>query len=543
MSCAYRNLCPRGCATREWGESPGRTFASRTSFERSWSTLRATLAALALAVAVPTAALGTDGAAVQPISFNRDIRPILADTCWHCHGPGRQEGGVRFDMRQSATVESESGIVPIVPGDPDSSEAIRRIFSDDSSEQMPPPGSNKVLTSDQKETIRCWIAEGAEYESHWAYRPLRRPVVPGTSGHPIDCFVEAGLHRASLDFNVEAERALLLRRLSFDLTGLPPSPGEIGAFVSGAENYDEAVDRLLASPRFAERQAQFWLDAVRFADTRGFHSDEEFPIWPYRDYVLHAFDDNLPFDVFTREQLAGDLLPGATAQQKVASAFNRLNRTSVESGIQEKEYLAKYGADRVRTLGTVWLGQTVGCAECHDHKYDPIKQSDFYALKAFFAELKYPGATGGQLDLPSEVQSNQLTVLTKAIARVETELTALAETLRSQRLTCERQLLDDSADGHLEWVFPLPISAQATNGVQLKVYDSEPIDSEFVYDSSQYVRRWVGNGIVEAAGANPDTSTYEVRIKPGEGRWSQLGLEVFADARLSGNIRARSTLR
>lgn len=475
---------------------------------------------------------------VEPISFNRDIRPIMSDTCWHCHGPGHQEAGLRLDIRERATRESESGIIPIVPGDSESSEAIRRIFSNEGWESMPPPDSHKTLTSRQKELLRRWVDEGAKYEQHWSYTPLLRPGPPANV-HPIDAFIEKTLAAKGLQFAPEASPNTLLRRVTLDLTGLPPTPEEVSRYLSGKISYEAVVDHLLSSPQFAERMAASWLDAVRFADTRGFHSDDEYPIWPYRDYVLEAFHENMPFDQFSREQLAGDLLPDPTQRQKLSSAFNRLNRTSIEGGIQEKEYLAKYDADRVRTVGMVWLGQTIGCAECHDHKYDPIAQQDFYALKAFFADLKYPGATGGVLRLSSPEQEQELTQLKSQQDDAKTKLERAILELSSEREQWEKEAVRHAIEGKAFWKVQKPIAVHADNKVQLHVFNDEIIQSEFSYQGSTYVRTWSGNGIIEASGANPDNAVYEIKLQPGAGTWHQLGVEVFYNDALPGSSFAR----
>ena len=304
-------------------------------------------------------------------------------------------GGFRLDLREEALKPQMQG-TPIVPGDPDHSEIIERIFEKDSGRIMPPVYAHNELSPAQKETFRRWVAQGAKYESHWAYQPIHRPALPATAKpgtNPIDAFIQARLAREGLKPSPEADRRTLIRRVSLDLTGLLPSPEEVAAFEADRSPtaYEKLVDRLLASPEYAEQQAIHWLDAVRYADSAGFHSDGTRPIWPYRDYVLRAFRDNKPFDDFTREQLAGDMVPNATVDQKVAAAYNRLTRSSAEGGLQPKEYFAKYGADRVRDLGTVWLGTSIGCAECHNHKFDPVLTKDFYSLKAFFADIKEDG--------------------------------------------------------------------------------------------------------------------------------------------------------
>ena len=331
-------------------------------------------------------------AAGERLSFNRDIRPIMSDTCFHCHGndAGTREAGLRLDVREAAVGETESGLVPIVPGDPDSSGIIQRIF--DAADPMPPESAHKPLSDEQKALLRRWVAEGAEYEPHWAYAALNRPPVPGEAGlHPIDAFLRARLDQAGLAPAPEADPHQLERRLCLDLTGLPP---EAALPPASRPAPADLVDTLLASPHFGERMAVWWLDIARYADTVGFHGDQNQRIFPYRDYVIDAFNRNKPFDEFTREQLAGDLLPNPTPEQLVATGYNRLNMMTREGGAQPREYLAKYGAERVRSVAAAWFGSTFGCAECHDHKFDPITARDFYELQAFFADVKQYGVYG-----------------------------------------------------------------------------------------------------------------------------------------------------
>ena len=353
-----------------------------------------------LPLVAPLLVAGLLGAAesADTVRFNRDIRPIMSDTCFHCHGfdPKSRKGGLRLDLRDDALKAGKSGAIAIVPGKPEESEVIKRLFTKDEEDVMPSKESHKTLTAAQKDLFRRWVAQGAVYEPHWAYKPLEAPTVPALPAggkNPIDAFIGAKLAEKKLSPSAEATKERLLRRVSLDLTGLPPTPAETAAFLSdnSADAYEKQVDRLLASPRFGERMAVWWLDVARFADTVGYHGDQNQRIYPYRDYVIDAFNTNKPFDVFTREQLAGDLLPNPTEEQLVASGYNRLNMMTREGGAQVKEYLAKYGAERVRSVSNAWLGSTFGCAECHDHKFDPIKSADFYTLQAFFADVKQWG--------------------------------------------------------------------------------------------------------------------------------------------------------
>ena len=358
------------------------------------------------------------------LEFNRDIRPILSDHCFRCHGPdkGHRKAKLRLDLREVA-LEREA----FVPGKPEESELIRRINAIGTDDLMPPEDMHKPLSPAQKDLLKRWIVEGAEYQPHWAYIVPKRPVVPAASNqfsvssvqnrksdrttggklmtdslntenssqsrNPIDAFIRRELEVRKIRPSPEADRRTLLRRLSLDLIGLPPTPEETELFLKdkSPNAYEKQVERLLASPHYGERMAATWLDLARYADTVGYHGDQNQNVFPYRDYVINAFNANKPFDQFTIEQLAGDLLPNPTVEQKTATAFNRLNMMTREGGAQPKEYLAKYAGDRVRTVSTTWLGSTMGCAECHDHKYDPFSAKDFYSLAAYFADVKQWG--------------------------------------------------------------------------------------------------------------------------------------------------------
>ncbi len=358
--------------------------------------LRPTRFVLTGLIALLAARLSAGDPAGGKIEFNRDIRPILSDNCFRCHGPDKNQrkAKLRLDVREVA-LEREA----FVPGKPDASEMVRRINTTNEDDVMPPPDMHKVLTKAQKELLAKWIAQGAEYQAHWAYIPPKRPTVPEIQNskfklqNPIDAFVLNALDARKIQPSPEADRATLLRRLSLDLIGLPPTPEEVTAFLKdkSPRAYEKQVDRLLASPHFGERMAAPWLDLARYADTVGYHGDQPQNVFPYRDYIINAFNANKPFDQFTIEQLAGDLLPNPTVEQKVATGFNRLNMMTREGGAQDKEYLAKYAADRVRTVSGTWLGSTMGCAECHDHKYDPFSTKDFYQMEAYFADLKQWG--------------------------------------------------------------------------------------------------------------------------------------------------------
>lgn len=375
------------------------------------------------------------------LQFNRDIRPILAENCYPCHGPDKnhREADLRLDVPDVA-----SALGAIVAGDPEASELVRRIESDDPSEMMPPQESHKSLTPSQIQLLRQWIRDGAAYERHWAYVPPVRPQV-ADGMHPIDALVKKKLTPLNLHASAEADRRTLIRRLSFDLLGLRPTPQEVNDFVDDPrpDAWDRLVERLLDSPHFGERMAQGWLDAVRYADTIGYHSDNPQAVWPYRDYVIQSFNENKPFDQFTIEQLAGDLLPSPTQEQLVASCFNRLLLTTEEGGAQAKDYEARMLADRVRAVGTVWLGQTLGCSQCHDHKFDPVTQHDFYSLGAFFADIDEPiiGRREAGMALTTSEEAAKLSALRTAAEELRLQYDAMSPELAAAAAAWERAVL------------------------------------------------------------------------------------------------------
>ena len=356
------------------------------------------IAAVAFAAALAGCGGGHPDDLPDQVEFNRHVRPILSDRCFTCHGPdpGTREAELRLDLREVATALREGyERRAIEPGDPGDSELMRRVHSTDPDVRMPPPGTRKPLSHQEIALLEKWIADGAEWQQHWFYIPPQKREPPATEigpvRNPIDAFVGARLERAGRRFSPPADPATLARRLSFDLVGLPPSYDQVQRFESDPASYDALVESLLDSPHFGERMAIMWLDLVRYADTDGYHSDLHRNISPYRGYVIRAFNSNKPFDQFTREQIAGDLLPHATSEHVVAAAFNRLGQATKEGGSQPKEYLAKYAGDRVRTVSVAWMGSTVGCAECHDHKFDPFTQADFYRFASFFADISEKG--------------------------------------------------------------------------------------------------------------------------------------------------------
>ncbi|MBX7207329.1 MAG: PSD1 and planctomycete cytochrome C domain-containing protein [Verrucomicrobiaceae bacterium] len=378
------------------------------------------------------------------LSFNRDIRPILSDNCFYCHGPdkNRRKAELRLDVREEALAKKA-----FEPGKPDASELIKRLFTRDEDDVMPPPDSHKTLSAKQKDTLKQWIAEGAKYEMHWAFIPLRLAEVPRNGAlqaptavenhrslNAIDYFIRERLAQEGLKPSPEASKETLIRRVTLDLTGLPPTIAEVDAFLADTspQAYERVVDRLLKSPHYGERMAIDWLDAARYADSNGYQVDRDRELWPWRDWVIKAFNANMPFDEFTIEQIAGDLLPNATADQKIATGFHRNHMLNEEGGVLADEFLAEYTADRVETTAAVWLGQTFSCARCHDHKFDPFTQRDYYSMKAFFHNVseKGVGAYGSPirinappfLRLPTAEQTTKLAALETGIAAANKQL-------------------------------------------------------------------------------------------------------------------------
>jgi hypothetical protein len=428
----------------------------------------------------------------KPLDYTRDIKPILSSQCYACHGPdeGKRKAKLRFDDRASAVKKA------IVPGKADESPLIERIISDDPDEMMPPPESKRSpLTKEQAELFKRWINEGAKFQAHWAYVKPVRPAVPiiknkAWARNPLDYFIAAEHERQGLKPAAQADRITLVRRLSLDLRGLPPSVEEVERFVndSSADAYEKLVERLLESKSHGERMALTWLDLVRFADSAGYHSDNHRDITLYRDYVIQAFNSNKPFDQFTLEQLAGDLLPDPGREQIIASGYNRLLMTTEEGGAQAKEYLAKYSADRVRNTSAVWLGSTMGCSECHNHKFDPFTTTDFYRLAAFFADLKET-AVGRQeqTPLPTPEQKQKLDVIEKHIASLQETPGNRAPQLESAQADWEQRTHDDLMAATMGWMTPKPAKLTSSGGSTLTIQE----------DLS-----------VLASGANPDHDNY-----------------------------------
>jgi hypothetical protein len=402
------------------------------------------------------------------VQYNRDVRPILADKCFHCHGPdaATRQAELRLDQHESATVDRGDYRV-IQAGRPAMSELIGRVVSTDDDERMPPPDSGDALSADEVEILRQWIENGAAYQKHWSFIPPIRPALPPVTAETwpkngIDRFVLAQLERNGHKPSAEASTEMLIRRVTLDLTGLPPTLDEIDTFQQAAmQDPDTAcadlVDRLLKSPRYGEHMAVRWLDAARYADTNGYFTDNDRTMWPWRDWVIKAFNRNMPFDQFTIEQLAGDLLPGSTIDQKIATGFNRNHMVNNETGIIEEEFRVEYVVDRVDTTSTVWMGLTLGCARCHDHKYDPVSQKDFYRFFAFFNNVPEKGLSGSSgnaapiLKIPVSDLQTQLDQARQEVAAAEQEFATIQQELESAQSTWEQtaiaRLPDPTADG------------------------------------------------------------------------------------------------
>jgi len=361
-------------------------------------------------------------AQTKPVDFNRDIRPILSDTCFACHGPDEQtqQAGLRLDTKEGAFAD-RGGYQVIIAGKAAESRLFQRVSAKEENLRMPPPTADRKLTQQQIDLLRRWIDEGARWETHWAYSPPKRSALPSVKNpawakNAIDAFILSRLEREGLKPSPEANRTTLLRRLSFDLTGLPPTTAELDAFLADTspDAYEKQVDRLLRSPRYGERMAMQWLDLSRYADTHGYHIDSHRDMWHWRGWVIDSFNRNLPFDQFTTQQLAGDLLPNATPEQKLATGFSRNHMINFEGGAIPEEYQTEYVVDRVETTSAVWMAMTMGCARCHDHKYDPIRQKDFYRFFAFFNTIPEKGLDGTMgnaqpmIQLPSAEQAAEL---------------------------------------------------------------------------------------------------------------------------------------
>jgi hypothetical protein len=464
-------------------------------------------------------------AAAPAVDFARDIRPILSDRCFACHGPDESKRmvGLRLDTEEGAK-KPRGPRTPIVPGDAAASEILKRVAPENPARRMPPPYSDrKPLTEKEVATLRAWIEQGAKWQGHWSFTPPVRSAEPAVQNrtwvrNPIDSFILARLEREGLAPSPEADRARLLRRVSFDLTGLPPTLAELDSYLAdrSPDAYEKAVDRLLASPRYGERMAVDWLDAARYADTHGYQTDPAKEMWPWRDWVINAFNRNLPFDRFTVEQLAGDLLPNATLDQKIATGFQRNHRINAETGAIAEEFEAENLVDRASTVGTVWLGLTVGCARCHDHKYDPISARDFYSLLAFFNGVDEVG-NGGTADgrgnykpflrLPAPELEAQLAAKDAELKPARAKLAKIDKRLEPRQRAWEPNALSYQP----KWEVLTPANLKADHGVTLRA---------------------LPDGSVLAGGAMPPSSIFELTATTKLRNITAFRLEQIPDASL-----------
>ena len=486
-----------------------------------------------IAVSVSVAAAGDDAPIPAKVEFNRDIRPIFSDTCFKCHGfdENKRKKGLRLDTADGAFKQLKSGGTPIVAGHPDQSEAYVRIMSGDPDELMPPADSGLKITGRQKQLIKKWIEQGAAYQAHWAFITPTRPELPAVQHktwvkNPIDAFVLAKLEAEHLKPSPEADKTTLIRRASLDLIGLPPTVEEIDAFVHDASPaaYEKVIDRLLASPRYGERMAMQWLDGARYADSNGYQADYERYQWPWRDWVIKAFNDNKRFDQFTIEQLAGDLLPNATIDQKVATGFNRNHRINTEGGIIADEWRVETVIDRVETTSAVWLGLTMGCCRCHDHKFDPVTQKEFYQFYAFFNSVNESGIGAEKpINHPplarviSDEQRAKFDALSNAALSAEKYLRAEELKLPTMLAAWERTALDEKP--HVRWEAIDADAMTATSGAKL----TERLDQS-----------------VTVTGTNLPIDSYTIELTSPVDRITGMKLEALPDTSISTGGPGRS---
>jgi hypothetical protein len=532
------------CRTLKFAELPGGLFPAcvvqwwemvdtfrNHKQARMFLMLRAVLAGGFLVWAAGSALPGEPTAVPRAIVFDRDIRPILSNNCFKCHGPDAAErkGGLRLDLRDEALRRTEAGVAAIVPGNAGQSELVRRIFAVDD-DRMPPADSNKKLTEAEKSLLKEWIASGAAWQNHWSFVPPTRPGLPPVSRvawpqNAIDRFILARLEAEQLSPSPEADRRTLIRRLSLDVTGLPPTTEEVDRFVddASANAYENLVERLLESPRYGERLAQEWLDAARFADTHGYHIDAGRDMSRWREWVIASFNRNLPFDQFTIEQLAGDLLPNPTVDQLVASGFNRNHMINFEGGAIPEEYHTAYIVDRVNTTGTVWLGLTVGCTQCHDHKFDPLTQKEFYQLYAFFNNVPENGLDGRNgnaeplVKAPTRDERQKLEDLDRTIANLQRELDEPRAALDAAQAAWEHEALEV---GKLEWQTLELAEYRSSGGATLTRLEDKSL---------------------LAGGANPVQERYTVIAPVALPRITALRLEALPDDSLTAKGPGRSS--
>ncbi len=487
------------------------------------------------------------------IVFNRDIRPILSNTCFTCHGPSEtnREAELRFDIREGAFKELDSGDgFAVVPGDLSKSQLYQRLTDDDTDLRMPPEDSGKKLTKQQIELVKRWIEEGAEWQDHWSFITPKRPPLPKLKNaawpkNEIDHFILARLEQEGLQPSPEAEKTTLIRRVTFDLTGLPPTLGEIDEFLAdkSPDAYGKLVDRLLKSPRYGEHMARYWLDLARYGDTHGMHLDNERSIWPYRDWVIAAFNKNMPFDQFTIEQLGGDLLPDPTLEQRIATGFNRCNVTTSEGGAIAEEFRVRYAVDRVKTTAAVWLGLTMGCAVCHEHKYDPISQKEFYQMFAFFSSLTDRAMDGNALLPPPVVkvatkkQTQQQETYRRRIAeiqgRIKQELANVKyddpqpDAKQTEPQPEEFVWIEDSlpagakpaGDGTTPWTFVSGPEHPVYSGRKATTRQAAGRSQHFFTDANPGLRVGEGDKLFATVYLDPQNPPREIMLQFNDGNW------------------------
>ncbi|MEA2736585.1 MAG: hypothetical protein QOE14_3036 [Humisphaera sp.] len=483
---------------------------------RQWS-------AAAAAVVGACALVFTSPAVAQEINFARDIQPILADKCYHCHGPDAhaRKADLRFDVldEKIGPFAPRDGYAIVTPKNLDDSVLVMRITSDDADVRMPPVGSNRVLSEKQRDLLKQWVEQGAKWGKHWSFEAPIRPQVPRAlkggawPRNPIDSFILERLEKEGLQPAPEASKESLIRRVTLDLSGLPPTPAEVDAFLSdpSSDAYEKVVDRLLASPRYGERMVWEWLDLARYSDTNGYQNDPTRTMWPWRDWVVSAMNANMPYDQFATWQLAGDLLPDATQEQKIASGFNRNHTYNGEGGRIAEETRVENVMDRVDTTSTAFLGLTVGCAKCHDHKFDPIQQKEYYQLYAYFnqcsesGELKYVnmGNVAPVVSLESEAETKQLASLKKSAKAAEKQFAA-----EIPRIDAAQAKWEEAARYEKGWIVATPVSAKSTGGATMKT----------LADSSVLV-----------SGASPDNDVHEIVLRTDLAKVTALRIETLPD--------------
>ncbi|MDR3637502.1 MAG: PSD1 and planctomycete cytochrome C domain-containing protein [Isosphaeraceae bacterium] len=459
--------------------------------------------------------------------FTAQVRPILARHCFKCHGPDdkARKGKLRLDTREAATQPADSGTAAVVPGKADESELVARIFAEDESERMPPPNTKDQLNDEERRVLKRWVTEGAEYRAHWAFVSPRQAPLPRVRQHSwprnaVDSFILSRLEAAELRPAPQADRATLIRRVTLDLVGLPPTPAEVDAFLadSAPDAFERLVDRLLASPRYGERWARKWLDLARYADTNGYEKDRPRSVWPYRDWVIRALNADMPFDRFTIEQIAGDMLPGASFDQRIATGFHRNTMLNEEGGIDPLEYRFHAMTDRVATTGTVWLGLTIGCAQCHTHKYDPISQREYYQLMAFLNNADEP-----ELSVPTPSIDQQRRALE---AQIETMVANLPAQFPVDSDPKDPRSADVRRRERLDRKFQEWLEQESARTVRWR--SIKPVDAR----ASLPLLTVEADGSVFASGDQSKSDTYDLTFREDLRGVTAIRLEVLPDDRL-----------